>query len=439
MYPARTKLSLTSNLALLGLLGLLMLLVEYVCALNEAAAREQQRTRVLAQVTALRATLEAKANASIYLVRGLAAFLHTHPDPSPDEVDALLAALHRDGRFVRNIVLAPELVMSAVYPRAGNEAVLGVAYRSLPGQWPYVEKAVTLRETVLDGPVDLIQGGRGIINRTPVFRADGSLWGLISMVMDIDTLLQTADFDQAARELALYLHNPNKEGGHIKGDRRLLDGDHISVPLYLHNERWELAARPQGGWLAQPFFNATRLTGWILALLFGTLVYVVLREHRLSQYLAHHDALTRLPNRRYFMAKLDECLAQYRHKGSHFTLCYLDLNGFKPLNDRLGHEAGDAVLKEVAARLISAARDGDFVARIGGDEFVLLLPGLGDGPEEEAMAGRLTAAVEAPLHFQGQALRIGVSLGMARPAPTTVNGDELIRHADTAMYRHKAG
>jgi diguanylate cyclase (GGDEF)-like protein len=119
---------------------------------------------------------------------------------------------------------------------------------------------------------------------------------------------------------------------------------------------------------------------------------------------------------------------------------FCDLDGFKPVNDRLGHGGGDAVLAEVARRLQAAVRATDFVARLGGDEFVVRCEGTGAGPQAVAdLVERLHEHVEAPIEVDGDKATVGVSIGVAAAAPgEACDADELLLRADEAMYQAKA-
>jgi len=155
--------------------------------------------------------------------------------------------------------------------------------------------------------------------------------------------------------------------------------------------------------------------------------------------LAREDALTDLPNRRYFDETLDREVARCERSHQSFGLVMADLNGFKQVNDRLGHDAGDAVLIEVARRLREFARGGDFVARLGGDEFVILIHDLSSLSTEEQAAQRLRKTVNGPLRLVGgSSVDIEVSLGLARwPEDASQPGD-LVKVADLRMYAEKA-
>lgn len=153
--------------------------------------------------------------------------------------------------------------------------------------------------------------------------------------------------------------------------------------------------------------------------------------------IAHYDTLTGLPNRRLLADRLQQQLAHARRSGHSLAICYLDLDGFKPVNDRLGHEAGDQLLIEIGQRLKSALRVGDTVARLGGDEFVLLLCDLALEEECVPVLERVLAAIAMPLYLQGQQVAVSASIGATLFPRDDANPDFLMRHADHAMYQAK--
>jgi diguanylate cyclase (GGDEF)-like protein len=173
-----------------------------------------------------------------------------------------------------------------------------------------------------------------------------------------------------------------------------------------------------------------------VALRNGELVETLRRMHLDLDHQAKHDALTGLPNRTAFASTLD---AAVRHPGSHpgsTAVLFLDLDGFKPVNDLLGHEAGDRLLRIIAARLRGAVRADDVVARLGGDEFTVVMRRSGED-EVLAAAQRLVDVVAEPVALDGDTVRVGVSIGVASLAPG-LDGAELLRRADAAMYQAKA-
>lgn len=151
--------------------------------------------------------------------------------------------------------------------------------------------------------------------------------------------------------------------------------------------------------------------------------------------MAHHDGLTGLPNRMLLDDRMRQGLARAARNGTQLAVLFLDLDGFKPINDSLGHEAGDAALVEVARRLSAVLRQSDTLARVGGDEFVMLAPDLGPDAADgaAALAGRCIEALSHPLTIKGSPCRLGVSIGIAiSDGDCTPEG--MLLAADKAMY-----
>jgi diguanylate cyclase (GGDEF)-like protein/PAS domain S-box-containing protein len=155
------------------------------------------------------------------------------------------------------------------------------------------------------------------------------------------------------------------------------------------------------------------------------------------EFLALHDTLTGLPNRAMFADRAREAVAHARRHGKNAAFLFVDLDNFKQINDRLGHEVGDGLLKAIAARLRAAVRGDDFVARIGGDEFCVLLLDIADPREAAAVAQKLIHELGAAYHIEGHELRSGASIGIACVPLDGEDVATLLRLADTAMYRAK--
>jgi diguanylate cyclase (GGDEF)-like protein len=155
------------------------------------------------------------------------------------------------------------------------------------------------------------------------------------------------------------------------------------------------------------------------------------------EFLAHHDPLTGLPNRAMFADRAREAVAHARRHGKNAAFLFLDLDNFKQINDRLGHEVGDSLLKSISARLRSAVRGDDFVARIGGDEFCVLLQDIADPREAAAVAQKLIHELGATCTIGEHDLVAGASIGIACVPLDGEDVPTLLRLADTAMYRAK--
>ena len=170
------------------------------------------------------------------------------------------------------------------------------------------------------------------------------------------------------------------------------------------------------------------------------IVQDVTDRKRLEAQLAHqayHDPLTELANRSLFRDRVEHALARAARHCDRVAVLFLDLDDFKTVNDSLGHDEGDRLLRAVAARLLNATRGCDTVARLGGDEFAVLLENVNEDQEAAVVANRITSALAAPFQLQQKLMSVSASMGIARAAEGD-GADELLRNADVAMYAAKA-
>jgi len=163
------------------------------------------------------------------------------------------------------------------------------------------------------------------------------------------------------------------------------------------------------------------------------------RSNAALQHVAHYDALTGLPNRVLLGERLTQAMArcQSQGQGPLLAVAFLDVDAFKPINDAHGHEVGDALLVAVAQRLKAALREGDWLARIGGDEFVAVLQGLHQAQDCEPLLAELLSAVASPVTLAGAPMQVTASIGVTLYPADGEDADRLIRHADQAMYLAK--
>ncbi len=571
---------------------------------NRLLSRQASRAEVLAQTNLIRSNLEGIVNGNIQLVRGLVATLSTEPEMSQERFEQLASTLFGADNQLRNIAGAPNLVISLMHPLAGNEKAIGLDYRKNKAQRDAALKARDSGELVLAGPIDLAQGGQGLVARFPVFvNSPGggkTFWGIVSAVIDAERLYRDAglrDPDSSVEVAIVGKDGRGAAGPQFFGSRAVLDNDPVTAGVMFPTGSWQLAAIPKGGWdlagrniwlfrlfmvvagalVVIPILVAGRLVeerqkhyrqlrrsekelrqlsqrlelaleasqigvwehnldnnellwddrvnelygkpedgeprgfdDWIgaihpedaeqaqkdfdaavaghgpysseyrLLLPNGTLRYIRTRatifrdrneppkmigaewdvtadvtlrkdlerardlaERRYAElekirarieYVAMHDSLTGLPNRRYLDAVLERFVPTGKDS---IALLHIDLDRFKQINDTLGHAAGDAMLVHAANVLKTNVREGDFVARIGGDEFVVFCPSEGD-PEQMAMlADRIIRHMRRPVAYQSYECRFGVSVGIASETGE-LDPKRLLVNADIALYRAKS-
>lgn len=159
------------------------------------------------------------------------------------------------------------------------------------------------------------------------------------------------------------------------------------------------------------------------------------RQH--IEYMAYYDTLTGLPNRDLLADRLNHDIAQHKRSGNLLAICYLDLDGFKPVNDHYGHAAGDTLLAELSRRLLKTLREGDTLSRIGGDEFVFVLTSLNTTYESEVIVQRILDTIRIPFDVGEHRIYVSGTIGITLYPTDHSNAERLIRHADQAMYKAK--
>jgi diguanylate cyclase (GGDEF)-like protein/hemerythrin-like metal-binding protein/PAS domain S-box-containing protein len=169
---------------------------------------------------------------------------------------------------------------------------------------------------------------------------------------------------------------------------------------------------------------------------FSNITHLIKRQRKLER-IAHHDSLTGLPNRLLLADRLEQALVHARRTREFVAICFLDLDGFKAVNDSLGHAAGDELLKEIAQRLARVVRDSDTIARIGGDEFMLILGEMKNADDYKVLLDRALVEIALPVTLGSNSVRVTASIGVT-VYPTDASAEEsLVKHADEAMYQAK--
>ena len=420
------------------------LLLQSFVWMDQDRRRQADRAMLQAEAATVRARLESELNASLSLSLGLSAFVLSRPDFSEDQLAQVAASLIRLQPAIRSVAIAPDNVIRFIYPRAGNEKALGLRYLDTPSQRDAVVRLMREQRPVIAGPIELAQGGVGIINRIPIVFTlpDGSsrYWGLASVAINPLPIFEHAGIRPNAASNGMRYALRGKDGQGARGEVFLGeaalfdDPDAVLMEVIIPGGSWQLAVhtlKPAGGYgVWMQLFLAC------LAALAGALVAYSLTAHQRICSMALHDSLTGLANRHQFSLRGQDLFSLARRSHRPLTLLNIDINDFKSVNDTYGHAAGDAVLVQVANKLRACCRESDLVARLGGDEFVVLLPDTPMGPALEALLDRLRSTID--IELPGSApVRLEISIGVATCNDATSSLDALMRQADEAMYRVK--
>lgn len=330
------------------------------------------------------------------------------------EAEASLAALRRD--------LEQRVDERTRELRTANEML---SY-SMAQQVSY-QKALVKREAELSAVIENANDAYVCINQTGVV----SDWNQKAQ----DTFGWTAE-EAIGRRLEELIIPPRLRAAHCSGMKRYLSSGESTML----NQRLELTAQRRNGSTlpVEVRIRALDLDGQKI---FSAFLHdITERKHHEEQreHEARHDALTGLPNRRALFDLLPRAMARSNRNNTQTALLFLDLDGFKAVNDTWGHDAGDSLLKEIASRLSESIRKTDTVTRLGGDEFTLVLEGLSSREAAVWVAEKLLASISLPVQIGPVSAQVSASIGIALYLPgTDMSPDQLVNAADTAMYAAK--
>lgn len=279
--------------------ALTVLIVIVLLRLHQQNDVAQARSRVEAELAVMRLKLEATAQATFSPTQSLEAMIQLDGDLSAQRFADLIARAIKHLPHIRSVSAAPDDVVRHVFPLQGNEQVLNLDYRRLPEQWQQVREARRLGRPVIAAPLKLIQGGQGIIQRTPVFLRDAGLpegrryWGAVSVVADLQQFVASSGLsDRGPLELALFeADTPGRPGKHLWGPATLRDAAPVIQMAQLPGATWALLAAPQGGWQTAsnglaPDVAAALLGGALVTALLGLLVrqQLALRQRNVALF-----------------------------------------------------------------------------------------------------------------------------------------------------------
>ncbi|MGM0429987.1 MAG: putative bifunctional diguanylate cyclase/phosphodiesterase [Pseudomonadota bacterium] len=412
---------------------------------NQHSQVVESRKRVATErLGRLRAALEGQINSSLTTARALQAEIKLSPDISAERYRLLVQELIDNDLPVRHVALAPNLIIEFLYPLNPNRDALGFDYRTSPQQFKSVQEAIQRKRIIIDGPVKLVQGGWALIARAPVF-IDNSLWGIIAVVIDIDQLMVSSGLTSVDDYLlALKKKNENSDDVFERGDPSVWQKDYVAIEIDVSSGQWVLALAPRNnGWAKRDnIYWIIIVAGWTLSFLMIAFMYnLVATQSRLRTALttidrqANFDAITDLPNRRAFVDYLNQLTQKGREQ--HFAVLFIDLDHFKEVNDSLGHDAGDELLISVSERLRSQLRGSDFIARIGGDEFVVVINRFKSHDVINDLATQINRHLSEPFTLRQNQIQTTCSIGIALYPDDGLKAAELLKNADLAMYAAK--
>jgi diguanylate cyclase (GGDEF)-like protein len=430
------------------LAGLFM--TAHVEGLVENVISSQHQQKALARLSEARARLEGHVGAAISLGKGLSGYV-IQEELTQEEFTKFGSELIDNVPFIRSLGLAPNNILKFIYPYKGNEAAIGLDYRNYPEQWASIKEAMDSRSSILSGPAELVQGGRHLLVRMPVFPpnrpsqplAEREYWGVATLVIKETALFEAAGLSERSdgyRYAIVFHGKPEDRPELVFGDSELLQADAVRLPLVLPgNRHWEILGYPVGGWSTYgKEVLVTRVFGAFISLVIAVMAFLLIQEVAKVRSMALHDPLTGLANRRLLEDRMQQLVAQADRNGAGFEIFYIDLDAFKPINDNYGHTVGDKVLVEIGHRLQYQTRRTDTVARVGGDEFIVLAPGAMKSDERVNFLQRMSKQICQDFVLPGASIGISASIGFASFPREAEDVESLMRIADARMYNQKS-
>lgn len=263
----------------IGVLG-----TEYIAQQEKARAWETAKEHVLGDAAALRSRIESELNATLYLASGIEAYIRAAYQPSKSaELNQMLANIYFRGHNIRNIGIAPNNRISHVYPLQGNEKAIGLYYPDNLKQWPAVERVIFSKKPFLAGPVQLAQGGQGLIYRIPVFTSQDEYWGMLSTVLDLAPFLRSVGLNDHNKKDVLLLGKDAQgvDGGAIWGELNSADRQsRVEMAIAVPGGYWSLWVKiPEAAGVAERI-SRLRWFGWGLSGLLSGCVALLLYGYR---------------------------------------------------------------------------------------------------------------------------------------------------------------
>ncbi|PHI36546.1 sensor domain-containing diguanylate cyclase [Pseudoalteromonas sp. GCY] len=414
-------------------------LISHSIVVQEVSERTET---VRSNISLVRAKIENAIFMDTYLAESLATFVTIDPDFAIEHWSHVVAKVVEKSTLIRHVGLAPDNIISHVYPVEGNRAAIGFDFRTNPEQFRTVEIARTSQKVFIAGPLQLVQGGEALIARFPVFSdypRNENYWGAISVVLDYLKLLEYSGINELdSAILAIRGRDGLGEQGDVfYGTATLFETPNLVIPINLPSGEWQLVADYQ---IDESTYAETRQQAQILvtavALILFLSLLVLYRAYHLAHTASLQDDLTKLPNRRYAIRQLNTLLG--RSEQPSFVLLNLDLNNFKQVNDKFGHEVGDKLLLHVSSILMNSVRVYDFIARLGGDEFVIILHRVSEDALVNSIIKNIKEQVASqPLQVNRHIIQTTVSVGYAFPTSNQDSVSELMARADHNMYYDK--
>jgi len=344
---------------------------------------------------------------------------------------------------IDRIELAPGGIINYAYPEKKDSEVGTNLFKDSQLK-TLINYAKDNDSIVISSPMQVDSSTFGIVIANPIYRenvAGGrNFWGFSVAIVKLSDMFSTSSLTKLKSEgyeYQLYMED-------VDGTQKVIaqtSGDELDNPVEVTfsvpgDFKWTLKLEPLSGWMNNSLRHWLGFGAFIIGLLLGIVICLFLlvrQKEKEFREMSYHDWLTGLYNQRIFSMKTQE----YKKKEMPFGIIYIDLNGFKTVNDEYGHKVGDELITSVSQKLESTLNDGDIAVRMGGDEFAVIALGAHDSDFFDEYKNKILDGISGEVLIDGFTIKVSASAGYSRFPEDSKNIDEIVKRADDAMYREK--
>lgn len=420
----------------------IIVLIGAVWVKNERDYINTRVTRLGFINSAISSQIENKIRNELYIVEIFRVLINTNEKETLSKFYRIADKFYTDQMELDSIRLAPQGVVEYIYPEINSKEYKLNLFEDEERRRDAL-KAKTLGKTLISGPMKLEKGDLGIVTRAPIYDNDtGEFWGFSIATLSIDELMESLESFESTADVyycKLWMEKDGKQKiiwTNSTSDDQMRKTTQKKIDL-IDGTVWYMEMTPKGGWLgSEKLVRDILFALFNMFLLIGVALYFIktIENNMYLNRMVERDALTKLLNKR---ALLDVIKTLDTEKSS-YGVMYIDIDKFKEINDTYGHNVGDCVLKEVSARLKGSLRQGDYVYRYGGDEFVIILSGNISSEIITGVRERIRENVNKKIEIGEISLIPHISIGFAKSSEfKDSDAEDVINLADKRMYMDK--
>ena len=402
-----------------------------------SSIRQRETLELTDRFMAFESRVERLIYSNVTLLQGFEAYITSNPGLDEESAYRYLDdLLSKNSDCIRNIGIIKDTTILWNYPKATNAMAIGVDLSQVEGQRDSVLKVKNELTPTFQGPIDLIQGGTGFSVRIPIVRDDTGYWGQTSVILKTDRILdEIASFARSA-ELDIAIFNPQSSTPFF-GSAQSTEGSMLAFEVDPSFINWKVTVKSPSQSYVNTLLVALLIIAAVISASGGFFAHKYLKSSYKIRDMSTRDFLTGLFNRHFLDEFQTIALSAAQRENRKAAILMIDINHFKKINDTYGHSVGDKVLVETARILQSATRTNEAAFRLGGDEFLLMLPAIDGAASLESLKQRLKQLFVKEFEIPGYQIKVNPGIGYAIFPEDGGDFDTLMHSADRRMYLEK--